>query len=184
MSTDGKKILFALTGSIACYKSCTAISRLVQAGMEVQTVCTPSALKFIGQSTLEALSGKPIYSDMFAASGNIEHIALTDWYDLAIVCPATGNIINKMAAGIADDPVSCLFLAHNFERPWLVAPAMNARMLTHPRTNNSLAVLESWGVKVLETGTGYQACGTIGPGRLLEPELIIDIILKELEELP
>ncbi len=174
------KVLMSLTGSIACYKSCSVISILVQNNVDVQVACTQSSLRFIGKATLEGLTRRNIYSDMFDSSRNIEHVDLTNWYDLAIICPATGNIINKIAAGIADDPVSCLFLAHDFKIPCIIAPAMNARMYEHPRTQESIRVLKSWGINVLETETGYQACGTIGPGRLLPPETIVKIIMKEL----
>lgn len=175
------KVLFKLTGSIACYKSCYVISKLVQNDVDVQTACTPSALKFIGAATLEGLTRRKVYSGIFDSSDEIEHVELTDWYDLAITCPATGNIVNKMAAGIADEPVSCLFLAHDFQRPYLIAPAMNSKMYTHPRTQESLRILSSWGIRVLETDTGYQACGTVGPGRLISPDTIFETIMEELK---
>ena len=174
------RVLFSLTGSIACYKSCYIISKLVQSNMDVQVACTQSSLEFIGKATLEGLTRRDVYSSMFNSSKKIEHVDLSEWYDLAIICPATGNIINKIAAGIADDPVSCLFLAHDFKRPYIIAPAMNARMYEHPRTQESIQTLKNWGIHVLETETGYQACGTIGVGRLLSPEAIVEIIMNEL----
>lgn len=175
------KVLFGLTGSIACYKSCSIISRLVQNDVDVKVACSPSAWQFIGASTLEGLSHRKVYSDIFESSDSIEHVDLVDWYNLAIVCPATGNTINKLAAGIADEPISCQFLAHDFAKPYIVAPAMNVRMFKHPQTQESLEKLRSWGVRVLDTDTGYQACGTEGEGRLLDPDVIYSIIMEELE---
>jgi phosphopantothenoylcysteine synthetase/decarboxylase len=175
-----KKVLFLLTGSIACYKACNVISKLVQAGGVVKTVCTPNALKFIGKSTLEGLTHHAVYMDTFEDRSALEHIELTKWMDLAIICPATANIMNKMAAGVADDFVSTLFLAWDQKKPYLVAPAMNRNMWAHPATRRSVKTLGEWGVKVLGTGKGYQACGDIGEGRLLEPGDIHKEIIKSL----
>ena len=113
------KILVAFTGSIACYKGCSLVSKLVQNNCEVKTICTKSALNFIGLSTLQGLTNNPVYTDMFEDridKTNLEHIELTKWYDLAIVCPASANIINKFAAGIADDLLSTTFLAQDFSK--------------------------------------------------------------------
>jgi len=175
-----KNILFQLTGSIACYKACNVISRLVQDGFAVKTVCSENALKFIGKATLEGLTRHAVYSDTFEERSALEHIELTKWMDLAIICPATANILNKLAAGIGDDYISTIFLACDFTRPYLIAPAMNRNMWAHPATKRSVGTLESWGVKVLGTGRGYQACGDKGEGRLLEPETIYGEIKKNL----
>jgi phosphopantothenoylcysteine decarboxylase/phosphopantothenate--cysteine ligase len=180
MSRSKKNILFQLTGSIACYKACNVISRLVQEGYEVKTACTENALKFIGRSTLEGLTHNAVYVDTFEDRSALEHIALTKWMDLAIVCPATANIINKLAAGIGDDYISTVFLACDFSKPYLIAPAMNQKMWAHPATKRSVGTLQSWGVKMLGTGTGYQACGDKGAGRLLEPEAIYKEIKNNL----
>ncbi|MEO7598720.1 MAG: flavoprotein, partial [Opitutus sp.] len=98
-------VLFLLSGSIACYKACTAISRLAQAGVTVQTVATPAALRFVGAPTLEGLSGRPVFSDVFEPGRALDHINLARAADLAIVCPATANTVNRLAAGLADDPI-------------------------------------------------------------------------------
>jgi phosphopantothenoylcysteine decarboxylase/phosphopantothenate--cysteine ligase len=180
MSKRKKNILFQLTGSIACYKACNVISRLVQEGHDVKTVCSQNALKFIGKSTLEGLTHRAVYTDTFEDRSALEHINLTRWMDLAIVCPATANIINKLAAGIADDYISTIFLACDFKKPYLIAPAMNLNMWKHPATRNSVKTLQGWGVNVLGTATGYQACGDVGEGRLLEPEAIYKEIVKAL----
>jgi phosphopantothenoylcysteine synthetase/decarboxylase len=180
MSNSKGNILFQLTGSIACYKACNVISKLVQEGYEVKTVVSQNALKFIGKSTLEGLTHHAVYSDTFEDRSALEHIALTKWLDLAIVCPATANIINKMAAGIGDDYISTVFLAFDFSKPYLIAPAMNQNMWAHPATKRSVSILKGWGVKVLGTGTGYQACGDKGAGRLLEPDAIYKEIINNI----
>ena len=122
------KILFIMSGSIACYKACQVISRLSQKGHDVQVVATSSALKFIGNATIEGLTGKPVISDLFSAGNVMDHIHLARWADLVIVAPATADFINKMASGISSDLASSLFLAHDFSKSFLVAPAMNTAM--------------------------------------------------------
>ena len=180
MSKSKGNVLFQLTGSIACYKACNVISRLVQEGCDVKTVCSVNALKFIGKSTLEGLTHNAVYTDTFEDRSALEHIELTKWMDLAVICPATANIINKMAAGIGDDYISTIFLAFDFSKPYLVAPAMNKNMWAHPATKRSVDILKGWGVKLLGPGNGRQACGDIGDGRLLEPDAIYKEIKKYL----
>lgn len=174
------KILIKMSGSIAGYKACYLISRLKQEGFEVQVVATESALKFIGTATLEGLSGKPVVYDTFASGHAMDHIYLNRWADLIIAIPATANFINKIAQGIGDDLVTTLFLAHDFKKPYLLAPAMNTAMYLHPATQNSITQLKSMGVKILETASGVLACGEVGWGKLLDPDLIYQEIVKEL----
>ena len=175
-------VLFLLTGSISCYKACTVVSRLAQAGVTVQTVATPAALQFVGRATLEGLSRRPVFTDVFEPGRALDHIELARAADLALVCPATANTINRLAAGLADDPVGALFLAWELKtKPWWIVPAMNAHMWQHPATAASLATLRSWGVTVLDPAEGPHACGEAGPGRLLEPE---DIAARVLAALP
>jgi phosphopantothenoylcysteine decarboxylase len=179
MSRDN--VLFLLSGSIACYKACAAISRLAQAGVEVQTVATPSALRFVGKATLEGLSGRPVFDDLWEEGRALDHIALAREARLAIVCPATANTINRLASGLADDPIGVLFLAWELDsKPWWIAPAMNGKMWEHPATAAALKRLTSWGVRVLDPVDGAHACGEDGPGRLLEPEAIASEILAAL----
>jgi phosphopantothenoylcysteine decarboxylase/phosphopantothenate--cysteine ligase len=166
-------ILFILTGSIAAYKACDVVSQLVQRGHRVRTVATESASKFVGPATLEGLTGQPVYSDLFAAGRSLEHINLTRWADLVIVCPATAHTINRLATGLADDLTGALFLAHDRSKPWLIAPAMNPAMWAHPATTAAVARLKEWGVAVLPVGAGRTACGEIGEGRLTEPATIL-----------
>ncbi|MDR1280184.1 MAG: phosphopantothenoylcysteine decarboxylase [Opitutaceae bacterium] len=168
------RILFALTGSIACYKACVVISRLMQAGFEVRTVATPAALQFVGNATLEGLTGQPVYSDFWQPGRAMDHIDLTRWSDLAIVCPATANTINRLAAGLAGDAIGPLFLAWEIrKKPWWIAPAMNVAMYQNRITQASLRRLADLGARVLGPGTGALACGEEGVGRLLEPDEIV-----------
>lgn len=176
-------VLFFLTGSIACYKACTALSRLGQADLAVQTVATPAALKFIGPATLEALTGRPVVSDMWEPGRALDHIDLARQADLAIVCPATANTINRLAAGMADDLTGSLFLAWEREsKPWWIAPAMNTYMWQHPATQGSVEKLKSWGVRVVEPEAGLLACGDTGAGRLADPEKIAAEIIKTVKK--
>jgi len=176
------KILFKITGSIAAYKSAFLISKLVQNGCDVKVVATESALKFIGKATIEGLTGHLVYTDSFEDSEMMGHINLMKWADLIIVCPATANTINKLANGIGDNLLTSLFLAFDWSKPYLIAPAMNTKMYDHPATKNSLKKLSEWGVKILPTNEGYLACGDTGKGKLLEPDEIYEQIFISLKE--
>jgi phosphopantothenoylcysteine decarboxylase/phosphopantothenate--cysteine ligase len=170
---SGANILFIFTGSIACYKACEAVSRLVQHGHRVRTVATEAALKFIGLATLEGLTGVPVLSDTFAPGAALEHINLTRWADLVIICPATANTLNHLAAGLADDLPGALFLAQDRRKPWIAAPAMNPAMWSHPATVAAVEKLQSWGMRFVPVAEGRTACGEAGEGRLAEPGLIV-----------
>ena len=131
------RILFQLTGSIACFKACWAISKLVQAGYQVQIAATQAALKFVGEATLEGLTGRKVFTDLFEPGHAMDHIHWARWADLSIICPASAGTINRLAAGIADDVVGTLFLAQdpvNRQPPCWIVPAMNALMWNHPAT--------------------------------------------------
>jgi phosphopantothenoylcysteine decarboxylase/phosphopantothenate--cysteine ligase len=158
-------ILLKITGSIAAYKSAYLISRLMQDGHNIKVVATDSALQFIGEATLEGLTANPVYTDSFEQGKMMSHINLVKWADLTIVVPATANTINKLAAGVGDSLLTSLFLAHDFCKPYVIAPAMNTAMFNHPSTQSSLTKLVSWGVNVLPTGEGYLACGDYGRGK-------------------
>ncbi len=172
------KILFQLSGSIACFKACQLLSKLAQNGYEIEVVATASALKFVGEATLEGLTGRRVHREAFEPGQYMKHIHLARWADLILLCPASANVINKFAAGIADDLVTTLFLANDFKKPFWIAPAMNVEMLRHPATQSSLEKLESWGVRLLGTGSGALACGEVGEGRLIEPEILFGMIEK------
>ncbi len=174
------KVLFLMTGSIACYKACQVISRLVQNKCEVHVVASAAALKFIGAATLEGLSGRPVLSDMYAAGSAMEHIHAMRWADIIVVAPATASFINKAAQGIGDDLIQTLLLAHDFRKPLLIAPAMNTSMYAHPITQKSLQTLRDLGLKILEPASGVLACGEEGAGKLIDPEDILAAIFNEL----
>jgi phosphopantothenoylcysteine decarboxylase/phosphopantothenate--cysteine ligase len=174
-------ILFGVTGSIAAYKACTVVSRLAQAGVEVQVVATAAALRFVGEPTWEGLSGRPVFSDLWQGGRAMDHIELARHADLAVVCPATAASLNRLSAGLAEDALGTLFLAWELKaKPWWVVPAMNASMWAHPATQASVAKLTSWGVTVIEPDSGAHACGESGSGRLPDPEGIAARLLAAL----
>jgi phosphopantothenoylcysteine decarboxylase/phosphopantothenate--cysteine ligase len=173
---SGSNIAFVLTGSIAGYKACDAISRLVQLGHRVRAVATESALRFVGVATLEGLTGEKVLTGLFEPGAALEHIQVTRWADAVVVCPATANTLNRFAAGLADDLAGALFLAHDRSKPFLVAPAMNPAMWLHPATQESVAKLGRWGVRFISVGEGRTACGELGEGRLAEPQEIVAAI--------
>ena len=171
-----QNILLKVCGSIAAYKAAILCSKLVQKKYHVKVVCSENALKFIGSATFEGLCGEPPLKDIFETGRAMDHINLDRWADLTLVYPATANTINKLATGIGEDPLSTLFLAHDFTTPYLIAPAMNDKMLSHPVTQNSLTQLKNMGVIVLPTQQGALACGEYGYGRVLEPEQILKFL--------
>jgi phosphopantothenoylcysteine decarboxylase/phosphopantothenate--cysteine ligase len=168
-----------MSGSIAAFKVVQLVSRLVQApvGAEVEVVMTPAARAFIGEASLEGLTGRRVRSETFAAGDYMEHIRLARWADVVLAAPCTANTLNKLSRGIGDDLVCTLFLAHDFTKPWLIAPAMNTRMYEHPTTRESLERLRAMGCTIVEAGSGALACGEIGAGRLAEPEVLLDAVL-------
>lgn len=166
-------VLFILTGSIACYKACDAISKLVQRGHSVRPVATEAALRFVGNATLEGLTRQKVVSDLFASGEALDHINLARWADVTIVCPATAHTLNRMAAGLADDVAGALLLAHDWQKPLLVAPAMNPSMWSHPATKAAAETLRGWGVHFVNPGEGRTACGEVGEGRLAESDEIV-----------
>lgn len=174
------KILFGLAGSIACYKACFLISDLKQSGFEIQVVASKNTLRFIGAATLEGLTGHLPLTDLYQQGAQMEHIHLVRNADIFVICPATASLINKIAAGSADDLLSTCFIANNFKTPCILAPAMNIEMLNYPATQKSLELLTSWGAKIILGAEGHLACGEQGPGRMAEPNNIKDLIIKTL----
>lgn len=177
-----KNILLMVTGSIAAFKSCHLASKLTQAGHKVQVVASPSALQFVGAATWEGLTGLPVVSDLWTAGRAMDHIHLVRWADLIIAAPATAHFINRIANGVGDDLLTNMFLAHDFKKPFLLAPAMNTSMYLNPITQRSIKTLREIGLEVLESESGVLACGENGQGRLLEPELILKRVLAALGE--
>ena len=186
-STDRPlRILLLMSGSIAAFKVVQLISRLVQApvGAEVEVVMTSAARAFIGEASLEGLTGRRVRSDTFAAGDHMDHIRLVRWADVVLAAPCTANTLNKLALGIGDDLIGTLFLAHDFSKPWLIAPAMNTRMYEHPTTRGSLDRLRGMGCTIVEGGSGALACGEIGAGRLAEPEVLLEAVLRAAQRPP
>ena len=179
-----KNILFKISGSIAAYKSACLISSLVQEGHEVQTVTTPSVKNFIGDATLEGLTGKPVLSDLYESGKMMAHIDYVNWADLILFAPATANMLNAMAHGLGEGLVLSMFLAHDWKKPYIVAPAMNTKMLNHPATQISIQTLKNWGVIVLPPSEGVLACGESGEGKMMEPEDIRLNVSRFIDGLP
>lgn len=168
-----EKILFMVTGSIAAYKAAQVVSRLVQNGNEVQVVASSSALKFIGAATFEGLTGKAVLTDLWENGRAMDHIHLSRWADLGVICPASANTMSRMANGMADDLISSICLAWPKEKTLHIFPAMNSEMLSHPATIANMQKLADYGFVVHATQEGSLACGEQGAGRLLEPEDIL-----------
>lgn len=163
---EGRRVLLVVSGGIAAYKSAILLRRLTQAGARVDVVMTKAAEKMIGTTTFEALSGRPVLADLW--SDPLAHIELGREAELAIVAPATANILARMAHGIADDMATSTLLAAAC--PVLVCPAMNLRMWGHPATEANLRVLRERGVHVVGPEEGELAEGEEGPGRMSEPD--------------
>jgi phosphopantothenoylcysteine decarboxylase / phosphopantothenate---cysteine ligase len=166
-------IALGVTGGIGAYKAVEVARGLQKRGHEVVAVMTASAARFVGPITFEAITGRRVITDQFepGANANIEHIALASTIDLLLIAPATANIIGKLANGIADDFLATLYTATR--APVLIAPAMNTQMFEHEAIRRNLDSLLARGVRFVEPGEGYLACGWIGKGRLAEPDEIV-----------
>ena len=176
MSLSGKNILLGITGGIAAYKCPDLVRHLKKAGAQVRVVLTESASHFVAPMTLQAVSGNAVSKELFdpTAELSMSHIELAKWADLVLIAPATANIIAKMANGIADDLLSTMCLATPAKI--VIAPAMNQQMYKAAATQQNLATLESRNTLVLGPDEGFQACGDIGPGRMVEPTTIVENI--------
>ena len=180
-SSIEKKVALGITGGIAAYKAAEVLRLLQRAGCTVRVGMTKRACEFIQPLTFRALSGSHVIVDDYAPDNPdpIAHITFSQTVDLFLIAPATANIIGKLANGIADDFLTSTYLACT--APVLIAPAMNTSMWHHPATQRNLQQLRSDGVFVIEPDEGEMACGTIGPGRLSEPERIVAAALDILE---
>jgi phosphopantothenoylcysteine decarboxylase/phosphopantothenate--cysteine ligase len=169
---SGKKIMLGVTGSIAAYKAVDILRRLREHDNTVRVVMTKNATRFVSRLTFQTLSGLPVLTDEFAEQDQgIGHIAVTDGLDMALVAPATANIIGKVAAGIADDALTSVFMA--LDCPIVMAPAMNDRMYRSPILQRNIGLLKEQGVRFVEPEAGELACGTYGQGRLAGTETIL-----------
>jgi phosphopantothenoylcysteine decarboxylase/phosphopantothenate--cysteine ligase len=170
---NGKKIIVGITGGIAAYKSAELVRLLIKAGAQVRVAMTANAIRFVAPLTFEALSGHRVIHDMWKKEGTtIDHITWGQESDLIIIAPATANIIGKMAHGIADDFLSTMVVAASASV--IICPSMNDRMFYNPAVQDNLKVLRKRGFAVMDPGEGDLACRTQGPGRLPDPEDILE----------
>src|SRR5437867_932643 len=179
---SGRRVALGITGGIAAYKAAEVLRGLQRAGCVVRVAMTRRACEFIQPLTFRALSGAHVIVDDYAPDNPdpIAHITFSQSVDLLLIAPATANIIAKLANGIADDFLTSTYLAAT--APVLVAPAMNPTMWQHPATQRNLEKLRDDGVSIIDPDAGETACGTIGPGRLSEPEKIVAAALDLLRE--
>lgn len=175
------RVLLAVCGGIAAYKACEVLRGLQKAGCEVRVTMTADAERFVGAVTFEALSGAPVADDLYDyPSSPIPHIELSEWADLAIVVPATANVMAKLACGIADDCLTSTLLACHGSCPVMVAPGMNTRMWANPATQANVCALRGRGVTVVGPGSGRLACGDVGEGKLAPVEDVVTAALAAL----
>jgi phosphopantothenoylcysteine decarboxylase/phosphopantothenate--cysteine ligase len=176
-SLANKKIVLGISGGIAAYKSAELARALIQEGAQVQVVMTEAAQQFITPITMQALTGKPVFTNQWDGriANNMAHIELSRQADAILIAPASADLIAKLSLGLADDLLSSLCLARDC--PLLVAPAMNLQMWAHPATQRSVARLNSDGITILGPSSGDQACGEVGMGRMLEPSEICEQLI-------
>lgn len=171
-----RRVLIGVCGGIAAYKVCTVVSRLAQAGAEVTVAMTESATKFVTPLTFQALSGRPVYTSAWEhiESHDPQHIALAGRADMAIVAPCTMDALARLATGRTDDVVTLILSAIDRSKiPVLLAPSMNAIMWQQPSTQRNVRTLQSDGFHFIGPADGWQACRTVGTGRMSEPEEIL-----------
>jgi phosphopantothenoylcysteine decarboxylase/phosphopantothenate--cysteine ligase len=175
----GKRILVCVTGGIAAYKTCTIVSRLSQAGATVHVAMTQAATHFVTPLTFQALSANPVYTSAWEhiESKDPQHVSLARDASLVVVAPCTMDCMARLAHGLTDDVVTLIISAvDRAKTPVLLAPAMNAAMWGQASTQRNLKTLESDGFKLIGPGTGWQACRTVGDGRMSEPEEVMRLI--------
>lgn len=178
--TGTRRIVVGVSGSISAYKATFIIRQLRAAGHEVKVVASAAALKFIGESTLAALSGAPVASQLFSDAGAVEHVAIAEWAQLLLIAPASADLIAKLAVGRADDMLTTTALTTT--APIVISPAMHTQMWQHPATVANVEILRSRGVKVIEPASGRLTGKDSGPGRLPEPEQIVAQALEFLRQ--
>jgi phosphopantothenoylcysteine decarboxylase/phosphopantothenate--cysteine ligase len=180
----GKHIVLGLTGGIACYKSAELCRLLVKAGATVQVVMTEAATQFMTPVTMQALSGRPVYTSQWDARepNNMPHINLSREADAIVLAPCSADFIARLVQGRADELLSLMCLARPMDRvPLLIAPAMNREMWAHPATQRNLMQVAADGATVLGVGSGWQACGETGDGRMLEPQQLFEEIVAQFQ---
>ncbi len=179
MELTGKKIVLGLSGGIACYKAAELARLLGKAGASVQAAMTDAATHFITTVTMQALTGKPVFTDQWDGriANNMAHIDLTREADAILIAPCSADFLFKLAHGACDDLLSTLCLARPMGLPLMVAPAMNVEMWQNPATQRNVARLKEDGILVLGPDAGAQACGETGMGRMLEPEQLLEEVI-------
>ncbi|PID61078.1 MAG: bifunctional 4'-phosphopantothenoylcysteine decarboxylase/phosphopantothenoylcysteine synthetase [Gammaproteobacteria bacterium] len=179
-----KRVLLGISGGIAAYKSAVIARHLVRAGAEVRTVMTEGARAFLQPLSLQALTGHPVHTELLdaEAEAGMGHIELARWAELVLIAPATANTMARLANGFASDLLSTIYLAT--DAPVIIAPAMNRLMWQHAATQSNRQRLIEHGVMVIGPGSGLQACGETGDGRMLEPEQIVASLELHLERSP
>jgi phosphopantothenoylcysteine decarboxylase len=173
----GARVLVGVTGGIAAYKTAMVVSRLAQAGAEVTIAMTDGATRFVTPLTFQALSGRPVYTTPWEhiEASDPQHIALASTARLAIVAPCTMDCLARLATGRTDDVVTLILSAVDRKKcPVLLAPAMNSVMWSQPATQRNLATLQEDGFEIIGPDEGWQACRQVGPGRMSEPEAILE----------
>ncbi len=180
----GKKILLGISGGIAAYKCAELTRRLIERGAQVQVVMTKAAKEFITPLTMQAVSGRPVSDSLLdpAAEASMGHIELAKWADLVLLAPATADLIARMAAGMGNDLLTTLVLAS--EAPIAVSPAMNQQMYRNQATQENIATLSRRGMHIWGPAAGEQACGDVGPGRMLEPMQLVGLCEQFFAEKP
>lgn len=176
----GKHVVLAVTGGIAAYKMATMASLLVKQHADVQVLMTQNATNFINPITFETLTGHKCLVDTFDRNFefNVEHVSVAKQADIALVAPATANVIGKLANGLADDMLTTTLLACKCKK--LVAPAMNTQMYENPVVQDNLKKLEHYGMELIQPVSGHLACGDSGMGKMVEPEVMLQYILRDL----
>ena len=183
MDLKGKKIVLGLSGGVACYKAAELCRALTKEGASVQVVMTDAATHFIGPVTMQALSGRTVYTDQWDGRipNNMAHIDLTRDADAILVAPCSADFLFKLAHGATDDLLSTLCLARPHQVPLLVAPAMNVEMWEKPPTQRNVARLREDGVQIFGPAAGSQACGETGMGRMLEPHELLEELVASFQ---
>ncbi len=181
---QGYEVVVGVCGGIAAYKVCQVVSSLVQRGVGVTVVMTEAATHFVGPTTFGALSSRPVLTSMWSGSAatDPQHIRVTQSADLFLIAPATANMIGKMAAGICDDLVSTMVAAAS--GPVMLAPAMNDVMWQHRPVQDNVVKLVEWGYVMVGPEEGWLACRSVGPGRMADPETIVQRVCEKLRSSP
>ena len=180
---DGRRIVVGVCGGIAAYKTCHVVSALAQQGAEVTVAMTEAATRFVTPLTFQALSGRPVFTSQWDQfdDADPQHVRLAHDLDVVLVAPCTMNTAARLVAGFADDAVTSILAAVDRSRvPVLLAPSMNAEMWNQPATRRNIEALGKDGFTVIEPAEGWQACRRSGPGRLPEPEELLEQVQRHL----